>query len=113
MYLFAFGLLELRRQDLWEITNGELCDMIAAYHYKKFCERQEQAQHTTALLNMWSKNKISVQDFTGIYKDGRILSKEEFFEEWKNEYKQRKEAKVNGKFWRKAENFNRSKHKRS
>jgi len=90
LYLTALGLLNLRREDLWTITHGELSDMIEAYRYRRFCERQEQAIHTTALMNMWVKHKISVQDFTGIWKDGRVLSKEQYLEEWKNEYKRRK-----------------------
>ena len=92
LYLFALGPLGLRRSELWEITNGELCDMIAGYHYRMYCERQEQAIHTTAILNMWSKRKITVQDFVGIWKNGRVLSKGEFIEEWKKEHQRRKEG---------------------
>lgn len=114
MYLHAFGPLKLSREDLWTITNGELYDMIAAYRFRLFCEREEQAIHTTAILNMLSKNKISVQDFTGIWNDGRILSKEEFFEEWKTEYKKRKEARIkNGRIRRKIKSNDWSKHKRN
>lgn len=113
MYLLAFGPLGLRHEDLWTITNGELADMIEAYRYRLYCERQEQAQHTVAILNAWIKNRISVQDFTGIWKDGRILTKEEFIEEWKTERKLRKEARVkDGKIRRKTSTYNRGKHNR-
>ncbi len=97
MYLIALGPLNLRREELWTVTNGELADMIEAYRYRQFCAKQEQAQHTVSILNAWSKNKITVQDFTGIWRDGRVLSKEEFFEAWKAEHKRRKEAKLSGK----------------
>ena len=115
MYLLAFGPLGLRHEDLWNITNGELSDMIAAYHYRLFCEKQAQAQHTVALLNAWIKNKISVQDFTGIWKDGRILTKEEFIEEWEAERKLRKEARLKDgkKIQRENVGFNRGRHDRN
>ena len=93
LYLLALGPLKLRISELWTITNGELSDMIAGYRYRIFCERQEQAIHTTAILNMWSKTKISVQDFTGLWKNGRILSKEEFLHEWKSQHVKSKQGR--------------------
>ena len=94
IYFEALGPLKLRIEELWTITNGELFDMLSGYHYRLFCERQEQALHTTAIMNMWSKRKISVQDFTGIWKNGRILSKEKFVEEWKEARMRRKELRA-------------------
>ena len=81
LYLNALGLLNLRYSDLWEITNGELCDLILANEYKLFRQRQEQAMHTVAMLNLWSKKKISVQDLAGFWYNGRIYDKNEFLEE--------------------------------
>ena len=84
-YMYAFGLLFLRHSELWEITPGELNDLIAANEYKIFRDRCELALQTASILNMFSTRKISVQDLTGIWKNGRILTKEEFFTEWKAE----------------------------
>lgn len=81
LYLNALGFLNLRYADLWDITNGELCDLLLANEYRLFRERQEQAMHTAAMLNIWSKNKISVQDLTGFWYNGRIYDKNEFLDE--------------------------------
>ena len=81
LYLNALGFLKLRYADLWDITNGELCDLLLANEYRLFRERQEQAMHTVAMLNILSKKKISVQDLTGFWYNGRIYDKNEFLDE--------------------------------
>ena len=89
--MYAFGLLFLRHENLWEITPGELSDLIAANEYKNFRDRRELAIQTATIVNMFSTRKISVQDLTGIWKNGRILSKEEFLAEWQEEKQKRGE----------------------
>lgn len=83
LYLYALGPLSLRHEDLWEITNGQLADMIDAHKYKQWLECREQAIHTAVIANMWTKKRITPQDIAGIWKQGRILSKGQFLEEWK------------------------------
>ena len=83
MYLYALGPLGFRREDLWDVTNGELLDMVSAYQYRVWLERREQAIHTASIMNVWTKRRVSPQDIAGIWKQGRILSKGQFLEEWK------------------------------
>lgn len=92
MYLYALGPLGLRREELWAITNGELTDMIAAYQYRVWMERREQAIHTAAVMNVWTKKRVSPQDIAGIWKRGRVLGKTQFIQEWKDERRKRKGA---------------------
>ena len=79
LYLFALGPLSLYREDLWEITNGELSDMIVAHEYRKFLQNQEQAIHTTAIINMFAKRPVSVQDLIGVWYENRVWSKDDLF----------------------------------
>ena len=92
MYLYALGPLGLRREELWTVTNGELIDMIAAYQYRVWLERREQAIHTASIINLWVKRRVSPQDIAGIWKRGRVLGKAQFIEEWKEERRKRKGA---------------------
>ena len=92
LYLYALGPLGLRHEELWDVTNGELMDMIEARQYRVWLERREQAIHTAAIMNMWSKRRVSPQDIAGIWKDGRVLGKRRFIEEWKEERRRRKGA---------------------
>lgn len=87
--MYAFGLLFLRHEDLWGITPGELSDLIAANEYKIYRDRCELAIQTASIVNMFATRKISVQDLTGIWKNGRILTKQEFLNEWKEEKQKR------------------------
>ena len=80
LYSYALGLLSLRHADLWEITNGELNDLIQANEYKLFRQRQDMAVNTVVIANLLSKNKISIQDLTGIYYNGKIYNKHEFLD---------------------------------
>ena len=93
MYLYALGPLSLRREDLWVITNGELADMIAAHKYKQWVECRERAIHTAVIANMWTKKRITTQDIAGVWKNGRILSKARYLQEWREERKRRREGK--------------------
>ena len=92
MYLYALGPLGLRREELWTVTNGELMDMIAAYQSRVWLERREQAIHTASIINLWVKRRVSPQDIAGIWKRGRVLDKESFIAEWKEERRKRREA---------------------
>lgn len=92
MYLYALGPLGLRREELWTVTNGELMDMIEARQYRVWLDRREQAIHTAAIMNLWSKRRISPQDIAGIWKRGRVLGKTQFIQEWKEERRKRREA---------------------
>ena len=78
------------------MTNGQLGDLLAAWNYKQYLERRERAYMTSILANMWSKRRISVQDIVGIWHNGEISSKEDFFEKWKEKRRRRKEGH-NGK----------------
>ena len=90
LFLYALGPLGLRREDLWYITNGELADMIQAHKYRIWLERREQAIHTAAIMNLWTKRRVSAQDIAGIWKKGRVISKGQMLEEWKEERRKRR-----------------------
>jgi hypothetical protein len=95
LYLFALGPLGLSHEDLWQVTNGQLGDLLDAWHYKQYLERRERAYMTSILANMWSKRHITVQDIVGVWHQGEILSKEDFIEKWK-ERRRRRRAGQNG-----------------
>lgn len=86
------GPLGLKHEDLWQITNGELADMVAAHRYKLFEERRERALMTAALINTQVKRPVSVQDLVGIWHKGSIVAKEDFIETWKEERSRRREG---------------------
>ncbi|MBQ7195897.1 MAG: hypothetical protein IJS40_00635 [Synergistaceae bacterium] len=67
---------------MWQITNGQLCDLILANEYRVFRERQEQAIHTAALFNLWSKTRITPQDLTGVWYKNRVWGKHELLDKY-------------------------------
>lgn len=95
IYRLALGPLGLRHEDLWSITNGQLFDMIAAWQYKRYLDRQMIAEQTAALINIQipkNKPKIHVQDIVGLWYDGRPMDKTEVIRHIKD--KRRKKWKA-------------------
>jgi uncharacterized protein (DUF433 family) len=90
LYLFALGPLGLSHEDLWQVTNGQLGDLLDAWHYKQYLERRERAYMTSILANLWSKRRITVQDIVGIWHHGQTISKEDFIEKWKENRRRKK-----------------------
>jgi hypothetical protein len=78
------------------VTNGQLGDLAAAWKYRQYLERREQAYMTSILANTWRKRPISVQDIAGIWANGGVTSKEDFIEKWKAKRRRGKEGR-NGK----------------
>ena len=64
--------------------------MVQAHKYRIWLERREQAIHTAAIMNMWTKRRVSAQDIAGIWKKGRVISKGQMLEEWKEERRKRR-----------------------
>lgn len=64
--------------------------MIIADKYRRWLDRSEQAVHTAAMMNMWAKRRVTAQDIAGVWKHGRILSKKQMIEEWKEARRKRK-----------------------
>lgn len=90
IYRLALGPLALRHEDLWHITNGQLFDMISAWQYKRYLDRQLIAEQTAALINIQipkNKPKIHVQDIIGVWYQGEPMSKQEVLDRWKKRHK--------------------------
>ncbi len=78
----AFGPLNLRHADLWEITLGELLDLIDGYRYRDYLETRRLASLTALICNASGnlKRALRVNDITGHWVNGRILDSQEYFE---------------------------------
>lgn len=59
---------------------------------------------TAAAMNVHVKRPLSAQDLVGIWHKGRILSKGEFIEVWKEERQKRREGERSGKNYTKKYN---------
>lgn len=77
MYM-AFGPLGLTYNDLWSVTLADLNDMAEGWRYNRFLEARRDARLAMWIRVMvWAKKAPSVEDLTGVWEDGQVMSKEE------------------------------------
>lgn len=77
MYM-AFGPLGLTYNDLWVVTLADLNDMAEGWRYNRFLEARRDARLAMWIRFMvWAKKAPSIEDLTGIWEDGQVMSKEE------------------------------------
>lgn len=77
MYM-AFGPLGLTYNDLWSVTLADLNDMAEGWRYNRFLDARRDARLAMWIRVMvWAKNAPSVEDLTGVWEDGQVMSKEE------------------------------------
>lgn len=92
MRLLALGPLRLSHNDLWDITWGELEDLIYAWRYSEYLETQKRAQLGAWIMNASGNMKHTIQpiDLCGHWVNGKILSKNEYHNYLKQKIKKRK-----------------------
>ena len=69
--------------------------MIAAWHYKRYLDRQLIAEQTAALLNIQiprNKPKVHVQDIIGVWYDGAPMDKAEVIRQIKDKRRKKQNA---------------------
>lgn len=77
MYL-AFGPLGLNYEDLWQVELADLGDMTEGWRYREYLEARKAARLAKWIrIMVWAKKAPSVDDLTGVWDDGQIMSKEE------------------------------------
>lgn len=77
MYM-AFGPLGLTYNDLWSVTLADLNDMAEGWRYNRFLDARRDARLAMWIRVMvWAKKAPSVEDLTGVWEDGQVMSKEE------------------------------------
>lgn len=77
MYM-AFGPLGLTYNDLWSVTLADLNDMAEGWRYNRFLDALRDARLAMWIRVMvWAKKAPSVEDLTGVWEDGQVMSKEE------------------------------------
>ena len=74
--------MNLRHSDLWEITLGELLDLIDGYRYRDYLETRRLMSAAALIANSSGnlKRPLRVDDLVGHWVDGRILDRQEYFE---------------------------------
>jgi hypothetical protein len=93
--LTALGPLRLSYDDVWTLTWGEVEDLVYAWRYSEFLETQKRAQHAAWLMNATGnlKRPVRVEDLSGFWVDGEVLSKNEYHEYQKRRIQARKERR--------------------
>jgi len=92
MMLAALGPLRLSHEDLWLLTWGEVDDLLYAWKYAEYLELQKRAQSAAWIMNATGnlKHPVRVEDLSGYWVDGQVLSKNDYHEHLKSKIKARK-----------------------
>jgi hypothetical protein len=98
MLLVALGPLRLSHEDAWRMTWGEIEDLAYAWRYAEFLETQKRAQLGAWIMNATGnlKRPVRVEDLSGFWVDGEVLSKNEYHEHQKQRIRARKGAVKHG-----------------
>jgi hypothetical protein len=96
--LAALGPLRLTHKDLWELTWGEIDDLVYAYKYREYLESLKRAQHAVWLMNASGnlRHPVRVEDLVGYWADGEIMGKNEYFQYCKDKIKRKKQQQEGG-----------------
>lgn len=92
----SFGCLGLKPADLWEITLGNLLDMIQGYHYKQYIESRKDAQHAMFVAAAFSGKINNIEQLCGKWVDGRVMSITEANDYYTELAAKRKRAREDG-----------------
>jgi hypothetical protein len=82
LFWYAFGPLQLRHADLWEITLGELLDLIDGYRYRDYLETRRLTAAAALVANCSGnlKRPLRVDDLVGHWVNGRLMDTQEYWE---------------------------------
>lgn len=99
MTLAVLGPLHLTHENLWNLTWGEVDDLLHAWRYTEYLEMTKYATLGSWLINISGNVKHSVKptDLIGHWVDGRVLSESQYHDYLKEKIKAKKGAvKKNG-----------------
>ena len=96
LYWYAFGPLQLRHADLWDITLGEILDLIDGYRYREYLETRRAMTAAALVANASGnlKRQVRVEDLVGHWVDGRIIGSAEWAAQQKELAIQRKHERL-------------------
>ena len=99
MTLAVLGPLHLTHENLWNLTWGEVDDLLHAWRYTEYLEMTKYATLGSWLVNVSGnvKHTIKPTDLIGHWVDGRVLSESQYHIYLKEKIKAKKGAvKKNG-----------------
>lgn len=78
----AFGPLQLRHDELWNLSLGELLDLIDGYRYRDWLESRRLMTAAVLIANCSGnlRHPLSVEDLVGRWVDGQIMDEDAFGE---------------------------------
>ena len=90
----ALGPLGLKLEDLFYITYGELLELIEAYNYKVYLNRQENVLSAMYISSCFGGKIDDITDLTGIWVEGEILNRDEYNKYIINKIRKNKRVKL-------------------
>ena len=74
LYLSALGPLQLDIHFDLHYTLGEITDLIIAHRYRTYLEQRDRIQVALLIISPHVKNVPNLDDITGVWCDGRVLT---------------------------------------
>ena len=91
MLYLAFGPLGLTNDDLWTVTLGGLTDMIEGWRYREFLRSRRDARLALWIrAAVWAKKCPDIEELTGVWASGKIMTKLDHYRKTVNRIKARK-----------------------